>query len=309
MRLPALAFLLTVLAPALPALAQSPGDALPRDSIAARLAELNRIHTPEGIEVLEPVEVNGSTQWISIRGLNRGNPILLFVHGGPASPMLGMSWAYQKPWEDFFTVVNWDQRGVGKNYSAADTARIGPTMDRRATTSDEEWLVAHIVLERLDIRTASSSMGYYLGHGVHSRLVIGPLTDLFQPGWSGVVAPGRGADGGAGCRVLEAGPAVQWTPPASGVEANGALIRTKGPFSVTARWRCATGCECTTEAGTGSGIWTLYSPETTWASLHGSRSWPGLDRGAIGGPRASPPPASPPWNARAPSAFPSRWSS
>ena len=27
---------------------------------------------------------------------------------------MGMSWAFQKPWEDFFTVVQWDQRGVGK---------------------------------------------------------------------------------------------------------------------------------------------------------------------------------------------------
>lgn len=39
-----------------------------RDSIVGRIADLNRIHTPEAIDVMEPVEVNGSTQWISIRG-------------------------------------------------------------------------------------------------------------------------------------------------------------------------------------------------------------------------------------------------
>jgi len=60
-----------------------------RDSIVGRIADLNRIHTPEGIEVVEPVDVNGSTQWISIRGLNRANPILLFVHGGPEAPCWG----------------------------------------------------------------------------------------------------------------------------------------------------------------------------------------------------------------------------
>ena len=119
-----------------------------RDSIAGRLADLTRIHTPEGIEVTEPVEVNGSTQWITIRGLNRAKPILLFVHGGPGSAMMGISWAFQKPWEDFFTVVNWDQRGVGKNFSAADTARLGPTMTDEQHVRDAEVIVRH-VLKRL----------------------------------------------------------------------------------------------------------------------------------------------------------------
>ena len=30
-----------------------------------------------------------------------------------------VSWTYQAPWEDYFTVVNWDQRGVGKIVSQA----------------------------------------------------------------------------------------------------------------------------------------------------------------------------------------------
>jgi pimeloyl-ACP methyl ester carboxylesterase len=130
------------------AAAQLPGYPMSRDSIAGRLADLHRIHTPEGIEVVEPVAVNGSTQWISIRGLNRANPILLVVHGGPGSAMLGMTWAYQKPWEDFFTVVNWDQRGVGKNFAAADTAQLRPTMTEAQHVQDAEVVVRH-VLKRL----------------------------------------------------------------------------------------------------------------------------------------------------------------
>ncbi len=65
--------------------------------------------------------------------------------------MLGMSWAYQKPWEDFFTVVNWDQRGVGKNFAAAGTARLGPTMTDQQHVRDAEVVVRH-VLERLGQR-------------------------------------------------------------------------------------------------------------------------------------------------------------
>lgn len=39
-----------------------------------------------------------------------------------------MMWTYQKPWEDFFTVVNWEQRGVGKHFFARDSARLGATL-------------------------------------------------------------------------------------------------------------------------------------------------------------------------------------
>lgn len=151
---------LLLLAP-LPLAAQLRGYPMSRDSIAGRIADLQRIHTPEGIDTLEAVEVNGSTQWISIRGLNRANPILLVVHGGPASPLMGMTWAYQKPWEDFFTVVNWDQRGIGKNFSAADTARLAPTMTEDQHLQDAAAVVRH-VLSRLG-RQKLVMMGYSWG--------------------------------------------------------------------------------------------------------------------------------------------------
>src|SRR5262245_1688586 len=78
-----------------------------RDYITARIAELRKISTPEGIEALEEVTIGGSRQWTSIRGLNRANPVLLMIHGGPGSPTMPISWAFQTPWEDFFTVVQW----------------------------------------------------------------------------------------------------------------------------------------------------------------------------------------------------------
>jgi hypothetical protein len=39
---------------------------------------------------------------------------LLFLHGGPASTDMPVSWAFQTPWEDYFTVVQWDQRGAAR---------------------------------------------------------------------------------------------------------------------------------------------------------------------------------------------------
>ena len=55
-----------MLSQARPLQAQRVTAVVPRDTIAARLRELDRIHTPEGIEELEQLDVNGSKQWISI---------------------------------------------------------------------------------------------------------------------------------------------------------------------------------------------------------------------------------------------------
>src|SRR5215472_2182033 len=87
-----------------------------RSEVTGIIAEYRKIVTPNGVEELLPLQINGSTQWISIRGRDRRNPILLFLHGGPGSPTIPIDYMFQGPWEDYFTVVQWDQRGSGKTY-------------------------------------------------------------------------------------------------------------------------------------------------------------------------------------------------
>lgn len=94
--------------------ASKPTAVNPRKVIAAAEAL-----PPGGINELREVRIGGIAQWISIRGAERSNPILLFLHGGPGDPMMPESWTFQRPWEDFFTVVQWDQRDAGKTFSAA----------------------------------------------------------------------------------------------------------------------------------------------------------------------------------------------
>jgi proline iminopeptidase len=115
-----------------------------RDAITARLAELRRIHTPEGIESLEQVAIGDTQQWVSIRGLHRDNPVILFIHGGPGTPMLPMTWAYQAPWEDFFTIVQWDQRGVGKNAAATNAEALLATLSNDRIVDDAEAMLAWV---------------------------------------------------------------------------------------------------------------------------------------------------------------------
>ena len=155
------------------------------DFIIQRIADVRKIHTPEGIEALEPVEIGGVTQWISIRGRNRNNPVLLFIHGGPASPVMGMSWAFQNPWEDFFTVVQWDQRGTGKNALATDLEQLVPTLTLEQFKQDAEEMVEHLCkrLDKSKIFVMGYSWGSYLGlhlahklpHRLHAYIGIGQM--------------------------------------------------------------------------------------------------------------------------------------
>jgi pimeloyl-ACP methyl ester carboxylesterase len=61
------------------------------------------------------VTLGGIEQWITIRGANRANPILLVVHGGPGDAQSFLPDTYAV-YEKDFTIVQWDQRGAGKTY-------------------------------------------------------------------------------------------------------------------------------------------------------------------------------------------------
>ncbi len=106
------------------------------------LRDVRRIPAPPGIDETRAVRIGGIDQWISVRGKDRRNPILLFIHGGPASTEMPVSWLYQSGWEDYFTVVQWDQRGAGKTYVANDPAKAEPTIARDRMVADGEELVA-----------------------------------------------------------------------------------------------------------------------------------------------------------------------
>ncbi len=107
--------------------AQAQGD----DAYAparAIVADLNRIVTPNGVQETFVATLGGAKQVVNVRGADRDNPILLFVHGGPGAVEMPFAWAFQRPWEDVFTVVQYDQRGAGRSYPLNDPATLAPTM-------------------------------------------------------------------------------------------------------------------------------------------------------------------------------------
>lgn len=76
----------------------------------------HHIKGDNSISVLEQVEINGSNHEIMIRGNNKDNPVIIFVHGGPGCPEIPYAHKYQDLLESKFTVVNYDQRASGKSY-------------------------------------------------------------------------------------------------------------------------------------------------------------------------------------------------
>ena len=62
--------------------------------------------------------IGGVDQGMFIRSKNLENPVLLFVHGGPAFPEYFLFEKYKPGLEDDFTVCYWEQRGGGLSYSA-----------------------------------------------------------------------------------------------------------------------------------------------------------------------------------------------
>lgn len=149
------------------------GDTWPGRALATRtLAALRRIATPEGIERLEQVDVGGDRQWISIRGRNRANPVLLVIHGGPGTAEMPLGWAFQTPWEDFFTVVHWDQRGVGKNAAAADREALLPTLSLERILEDGEAVIDHLreTLSKERVALLGYSWGAMVGVQLAKRL-------------------------------------------------------------------------------------------------------------------------------------------
>ena len=73
------------------------------------------IRTPNAIDEALFVRIGGIDQWIQIRGEDRANPIILVLHGGMAMSYMAFTRLFQ-PWERYFTVVQWDRRGVGKTF-------------------------------------------------------------------------------------------------------------------------------------------------------------------------------------------------
>jgi proline iminopeptidase len=111
-----------------------PGRVAPVTDAAGRVV-------PGSVAAVERVRLGGVDQWVSIRGRNSANPVLLHLSGGPGSSDVGWVRRFNRALEERFTIAVWEQRGVGKSYGAIDPASA-LTLDRLVADGVElsRWL-------------------------------------------------------------------------------------------------------------------------------------------------------------------------
>lgn len=107
-------------------------------------ANASAIRTPNGIDEAMLIPIGGIEQWVTIRGQERSNPVLLVLDGGPGAA--GSAFVPSKLEKDF-VVVEWDQPGAGKTFGQAGR-RIDPNLTIEQVVRDgnevAEYLRQHL---------------------------------------------------------------------------------------------------------------------------------------------------------------------
>ena len=200
-----------------PVRADEPTKPASRAEAAVIIAGARKILTPNGVERLENVRIGGIDQWVSIRGTDRRNPVLLYIHGGPGYVSIPMSWWFTRGLEEYFTVVQWDQRAAGKTYLLTDPAKIAPTLTSERMIADTEEIAAWARKEfgKEKIFVLGHSWGSFLGLHLAQRhpewlyayvgvcqLIDGPESE--RQGWHFAMDASRRESNAEAVRELEA---------------------------------------------------------------------------------------------------------
>ncbi len=137
-----------------------------------------RLH-PNGLAVLEQVPVAGTRQWLLIRSEDIGNPVALFVHGGPGTSELALNRRNTGALERHVTVVTWDQRGAGKSFAAGrDPAGMSMTRFVEDVVAVSSYLTERFRTRRILL------IGHSWGSAI-GLLAVAKRPDLFS-GYIGI---------------------------------------------------------------------------------------------------------------------------
>ena len=170
----------------IPALAKAQAEIIKKDTVVK-----NKISEEKFILI------NGIEQWVKING-EVSKPIILFIHGGPGSPLSPYSDNLYKDWEKDFIIVQWDQRGTGKTFGryapeelTTEYLKANPlTVDLMTNDGIElsEYLLRHLGKQKiilfgtswgsaLGVKIATKRPDLFYAYVGHSQIVI-PTIDI-----------------------------------------------------------------------------------------------------------------------------------
>jgi proline iminopeptidase len=125
-----------------PASAEAPVGPSNRAESVKIIAGLREIVSPQGLQAIETVPIGGIKQVVSIRSQDLRNPVLIYFHGGPGFVEMPLDWWWNRGWDEYFTVVQWDQRNAGKTFSASgssDASQLTPERFQKDAEELVQW--------------------------------------------------------------------------------------------------------------------------------------------------------------------------
>jgi pimeloyl-ACP methyl ester carboxylesterase len=203
-----------LLAPLCPASGQTPVGPNSRAEAVKIVAGLREIVSPEGLQAIETVPIGGIGQVVSIRSQDLRNPVLIYLHGGPGFVETPLDWWWGRGWDEYFTVVHWDQRNAGKTFTASgpsDPALLTP--ERYQADAEELVQWARKRFAKRKVFVLGHSWGSMLGlklaaahpEWLHAYIGMGQITDSRESerrGWAWAMAKARAEDNAEAIRDL-----------------------------------------------------------------------------------------------------------
>ena len=177
------------------------------------------------LEIKEKIILGGFPQKVHIKSLNRNNPVLLFLHGGPGVCNRHNIFANHSDLLDTFTIATWDQRGSGGSYRGVEVESL--TIDQLVEDANDlvNWLCKQFNKKKIFVIGGSwgSELGTYLAsrHPEHiaafvgfGQVVDGALNETLS--WEFCMEEARKANDQRSIDILE-----QCGPPVMGVYKGG----------------------------------------------------------------------------------------
>lgn len=188
---------------AAPVVAHAPVGPHNRAEAVKIIADLRKIVSPDGLQAIETIPIGGIKQVVSIRSQDLRNPVIIYLHGGPGFVEMPLDWWWDRGWDEYFTVIQWDQRNAGKTFATSgpsDPASLTTERFQRDAEEVVQWALKRFGKRKVFVLGHSwgSMLGLKLAAAhpewLHAYIGMGQLTNGMESerrGWAWTLAKAK----------------------------------------------------------------------------------------------------------------------